>query len=331
MQSIQNIVIEWAILHTADSSYDAPVLASEPISMDDDELRKYFEDHIKSCVKSTQLRMGKISNIEGVVSSSCARMINEGHECFLDVSHALAWWLHKQVSRESGVTVDLAVVPFRDIDTDNRYIALLKLDPMRVFLRREVENGAFEQMLVLPNASHGLGTWAILRTYDEEARYDLLFRATSDDDFWTPDFIECEELATPRQMTKLVLSETAKWLDANSEVISPELAKEIAESVKESAQSDFIDLEELSERVIPNSLMRDNFIGQMLDKGLTETRFEPDSEWAERQSRKTTYVLDDGVSVAGPSDVIDDVVQILPKSDDGKTRLVIESRKFYQK
>jgi hypothetical protein len=331
MQSIQNIVIEWAILHTADSSYDAPSLATEPISMDDDDLRKYFEDHIKSCVKSTQLRMGKLPNPEGLVCSSCARMITEGHDCFLDVSQAIAWWLQKQVTRESGVTVDLAVVPFRDIDTDNRYIALLKLDPMRVFLRKESETGAFEQMLVLPNASHGLTTWAILRTYDEEARYDLLYRASGEDDFWTPDFLECEELATPRQMTKLVLSETAKWLDANAEVISPELAKELAEAVRDSAQSDMMDLEELSERVIPNSLMRDNFVGKMLDKGLTEMRFEPDSEWAERQSRKTTYVLDDGVTVAGPSDVIDGVVQILPKSDDGKTRLVIESKKFYQK
>jgi hypothetical protein len=228
------------------------------------------------------------------------------------------------------VTADLAVCPFTDEDTGTRYIALLKLDPMRVYLRRD-DDSMFEQLLVLPDAAHGLKTWAIVKAWEEEGRYDVAFRASDEDDFWTTAFLECDEIATPRQMTKLVLTETSKWLDANAENISSEVATELSQAVKEGAQSDMLDLEELAERVIPNSVMRDEYIGRMLDKGLTEMKFEPDSTWAERQSRKTTYVLDDGVTVSGPYDVIDDIVQILPKSEDGKTRIVIESKKFYQK
>ncbi|HOM71391.1 MAG TPA: nucleoid-associated protein [Armatimonadota bacterium] len=330
MQSIKNISLEWAIIHTADSAMGSPQLCQEPVELDD-ELRGYFEEHIKSCLRSSQLRMAKYATPEGSVAGACARIIDEGPECFMDVSHAIGWWLHKQVGRENGVTVDLAICPFIDTDSGNRYVALLKLDPMRVYLRRGDRQIDFEQILVLPTASHGLATWALLRPYDEEARYDVLYRASSEDGFWLPSFLECEEIASPRQMTKLVLSETSKWLDANAEAISPEIASDLSKAVKEAAQQDYLDLEELAERVIPNSEMRDDFIGRLLDKGLTETRFEPDTDWAERQSRKTTYVLDDGVTISGPYDVIDDVVQILPKSDDGKTRIVIESRKFYQK
>ena len=136
MQSIQNITLEWAILHTADGGGDAPMLADEPISLDGD-MRAYFEEHIRSCLRSSQLRMGKFFASNGAVTSGCGRMIGEGPDSFLDVSHALAWWLQKQIERADGPAADLAICPFIDTDTKARYIALLKLDPMRVYLRRK--------------------------------------------------------------------------------------------------------------------------------------------------------------------------------------------------
>jgi hypothetical protein len=132
-------------------------------------------------------------------------------------------------------------------------------------------------------------------------------------------------------MTRLVLSETNKWLDANADLVDPGVAADLTRAVRETAQTHMMDLEELAERVIPNSIMREEYIGRMLDKGLTETRFQPDSDWAERQARKTTYVLDHGITITGPSDVIDEVVQLLPKTDDGKTRIVIETKRFREK
>lgn len=330
MQSIQNVVLEWAVVHTADSALDAPNLSDEPVALSED-LRAYFEDHIKSCLKSSQLRMGKFLTSEGAVAAACDRMVAEGPGCFVDVSHAMGWWMHRQVGQANCLTVDLAVCSFVDTDTDDRYVALLKLDPMRVFLRRTDDQISFEQILVLPDAAHGLSTWALVRSWSEDARYDVLYREGNSDGFWTSEFLECEEISSPRQMTRLVLSETGRWLDANSGNISQEVSSELTRSVREAAQQNLIDLEELAERVIPNSVMRDEYIGRLLDKGLTETRFQPDREYAEKQARKTTYVLDDGVTICGPHDVIDDIVQILPKTDDGKTRIVIESKKFYQK
>jgi hypothetical protein len=236
------------------------------------------------------------------------------------------------VGGAASVTADLAVCPFCDPDSGERYVALLKLDPVRVYLRRSDDGRvAFEQILVLPDPSRGLATWALVRRWDEEARYDLLYRANKGDELWVTRFLECDEIATPRQMTRLVVSETGKWLDENAGQVAPEVAQKLVKSVKDAAQADYLDLEELAERVIPNSVLRDEYLGRMLDKGLTETRFEPDRQWAERQSLKTTYLLDDGVTIAGPSDVIDSIVQVLPKTGDGKTRIVIETRRFLQK
>jgi hypothetical protein len=331
MQSIENLTLEWAILHTADSALASPSLSSEPVELDEG-LRAYFEDHIRSCVKSGQLQMGKFLSSGATVADACKRMIDEGPDCFLDVSHAIGWWLHRQVQRENALTADVAVCTFIDLDSGSRYVAILKLDPMRVYLRRGDDKVEFEEILVLPDAAHGLTTWAALRVYDEESRYDVLYRASKEDStLWATSFLECEEIATPKQMTRLVLGETSKFIDANSETINAQVASDLTRAVREAAQTHVIDLEELAEKVIPNEELRDEYIGRLLDKGLTETRFAPDRDYAERQSRKTTYVLDDGVTISGPSDAIDDVVQLMPKTDDGKTRIVIESRKFYQK
>lgn len=330
MQSIREIALEWAILHTADSELESPRLAAGAVELNDD-LRAYFEDHVRVCLRSAQAQMGKFESPEGTVAAACERMISEGPDCCLDVSQAIGWWLHKQIGRQTAVTADAAICTFIDTETRKRYAAILKLDPLRMYLRSSEDPSGFEQILVLPDAAHGLATWAIVRTYDEETRYDVLYRAAKEDDYWAPDFLECQEIATPRQMTRLILSETGKWIDANTGTVSPEVASDLIRAVRETAQTHLLDLEELAERVIPNSVMRDDYIGRMLDKGLTQTRFEPDREWAERQSRKTTYVLDDGVTISGPSDAIDHVVQVLPKTDDGKTRLVIETKRFYQK
>lgn len=329
LTELKDIIIEWAAVHTADSSLGSPILASRGLDLDED-LRDYFETHIISRISSTQARMGKFPGLGKTVAAACERMMAEGSDCFLESSEAIAWWLHQQIGGMSAVTVDLAVCVFQD-ENSQRYIALLKLDPMRMYVRDSSDKNTFEQILVLPDATHGLKTWAIIRPYQEEVRYDLLYAEGKGDEYWHSHFLECEDVATPRQLTKLVIAETGKWLDENAETISPEVASELAKTVKETAKQNLMDLEELAERVIPNSVMRDDYIGRLLDKGLTETRFEPDARWAEQRSRKTTYVLDYGVTISGPSDAIDSVVQMMPKAQDGKTRLVIETKKFYEK
>ncbi len=102
-------------------------------------------------------------------------------------------------------------------------------------------------------------------------------------------------------------------------------------AVRTMAQGDEMDVEAIAAMTLKDEDICEEYIGRLLDKGLTETTFKPDREWAERSARKTTYICDDGVQISGPSDVIDDVVQILPKSADRKTRIVIETKKFQRK
>jgi len=337
MQSIEAIELNRLIIHGISN------LAPEPEIADKEEvltegLRHFFEEHIRNCIKSSSSKTAKFHN-SGATLSTCAAQIVSEPESFAEQCKAIGLWFAHQMEISSQAQTFLAIGLFTDLDTENRYLAALKMDPIKAYVRRSAGPESFEQISILPDPARQLLRFALVRPYSDEHRYDIIFRnqpASRDEDpdtsaMWLEAFLEAYEVATPKKMTQLVVKETENWIAQNEELIDEEAAAKLRNAVRTMVQSEEIDIEAIAENVLPNEVQREDYIGRLLDKGLTETTFTPDRDWAERASRKTTYMCDDGVQVCGPSDVIDDVVQILPKTPDRKTRLVIETRKFAQK
>lgn len=335
MLSIEAIELNRLVIHGINNLADEPEIADKEEVLTEG-LRHFFQEHIRNCIKSASVKTGKFNSGDTTVST-CAAQAIEASDSFLEQAKVIGMWFGHQMLKSSQVQTFLAVGLFTDPDTDQRYIALLKLDPVRAFVKRGTSD--FEQIQILPDPSRQLLRFAIVRPYNDEDRYDLLFRnqpASKDEDpdtssMWQEGFLEAVEVATPKQMTQLVVKETEKWIQANEEQIEEDTAEELRNAVKIMAQSEEMDVEAIAAQVIHDETQREEYIGRLLDKGLTETTFQPDRQWAERTSRKTTYLCDDGVQISGPSDVIDDVVQVLPKTPDRKTRMVIETKKFQQK
>lgn len=337
MQSIQAIELNRLVIHGILNVSEAPEIADKEEVLSEG-LRHFFEEHIRNCIKSMSARTAKFNNPDTTVSTCAARIIEAPDE-FVEQCRVIGMWFAHQMEKSSQIQTFLAIGLFTDLDTEDRYLALLKLDPIKAFVRRSSGNSTFEQVQILPDPSRQLGRFAIVRPYSEDTRYDILFRnqaASRDEDagtsaMWLEGFLEAYEVATPRQMTQLVVRETERWIEANEDQIEDETAEKLRNAVRTLAQSEQMDVEEVAAAAIPDEEKREEYIGRLLDKGLTEMSFRPDREWAERASRRTTYICDEGVRISGPSDVIDDIVQVLPKTPDRKTRLVIETRKFQQK
>jgi len=337
MQSIQAIELNRLVIHGILNVSEAPEIADKEEVLSEG-LRHFFEEHIRNCIKSTSARTAKFNSPDTTVSTCAARIIEAPDE-FIEQCRVIGMWFAHQMEKSSQIQTFLAIGLFTDLDTEDRYLALLKLDPIKAFVRRSGGNSKLEQVQILPDPSRQLGRFAIVRPYSEDTRYDILFRnqtASRDEDpeaskIWLEGFLEAYEVATPRQMTQLVVRETERWIEANEDQIEYETAEKLRNAVRTLAQSEQMDVEEVAAAAIPDEEKREEYIGRLLDKGLTEMSFRPDREWAERASRRTTYICDEGVRISGPSDVIDDIVQVLPKTPDRKTRLVIETRKFQQK
>lgn len=337
MQSIEAIELTRLVIHGISNMADEPEIAQKEEVLTEG-LRHFFEEHIRNCLKSTSAKTGKFNDSSTTVST-CAAKIIERPEDFVEQCRVMGLWFSHQMEKSSQVQTFLAIGLFTDLDTEDRYIAALKMDPIKAYVKRPSGAESFEQISILPDASRQLLRFAIVRPFNDEARYDVLFRnqpASKDEDpdtsaMWLEAFLEAVEVATPRQMTQLVVKETEKWIAQNEEAIEDQAAVQLRNAVRTMAQTEEIDVEAIAAQVLKDENQREEYVGRLLDKGLTETTFTPDRDWAERAARKTTYLCDAGVQLSGPSDAIDEVVQILPKTADRKTRAVIETRKFQQK
>lgn len=335
MQSIEAIELNRLVIHGINNLSDEPDIAEKEEILSEG-LRHFFEEHIRNCVKSSSAKTAKFNSSETTIST-CAAQIIEAPETFVEQCKVIGMWFGHQMEKSAQVQTFLAIALFTDLDTEDRYLALLKMDPVKAFVKRG--GGDFEQLQILPDPSRQLLRYAIARPYGDETRYDVIMRnqpASKDEDpetvqMWLEAFLEATEVATPREMTQLVVKETEKWIAQNEEALEEEEATQLRTAVRTLAQTEEMDVEAIAAEVIKDDRQREEYIGRLLDKGLTETTFAPDRAWAERTARKTTYACDDGVQISGPSDAIDDVVQVLPKTADRKTRVVIETRKFQQK
>ncbi|MGC8861142.1 MAG: nucleoid-associated protein [Armatimonadota bacterium] len=336
MQPIEAIEINRLAIHGISNFSDEPDIADREEVLSEG-LRHFFEEHIRNCAKSPGAKAGKFRGSDRTVSACAAQMMAAPDE-FVEKCAVIGKWFAHQTRLLSDFQTYLAVALFTDPTSEERYLAILKLDPVTAYVRRS-NVADFEQVKILPDPTRHLGRFAILQPYNDDARYDLIFRNQpfwKDEDpesaaIWLDGFLEAEEVATPRQMTQLVMKETERWIESRIDEIGEESAAQLRNAVRTLAQSDELDIEAIASEAIPDENHRGDYIGRLLDRGLTETRFAPDRAWAERASRRTTYLCDDGVQISGPSDVIDDVVQILPRTPDRKTRIVIETRRFVMK
>lgn len=335
MQSIETIQINRIIIHGVNNLAEEPEIA-EREELISEGLRVFFEEHIRTCIKSPSALTAKFRSPDSTIAS-CTAAIIERPDDFVEQAKVIGLWFAHNMGKSGQLQTFLAVISFEDTDLDERYLALLKLDPVRAFVRSGEEK-SFEAIQIMPDPSKALSRFAIVRPFSDEFRYDLLYRNQSSKEedselagMWLDGFLEADDVPTPRHMTQLVVKETERWISQNEDMVEEESAGALRNAVRVMAQSEEMDVEAIAEATIPVPEQRENYVNRLLDKGLPETTFEPDREWAERSARKTTYLCDDGVQVSGPSDVINEVVQVLPRSHDHKTKVVIQTRKFLQK
>lgn len=324
MSKIEALELNRVIVHYTTPS-GSPVMAAEELLVDDG-IRQQFEGYIKKSVNAVSVRTARFAGGDVFMSATASALLDDATQ-LLAASKVIA----QRVSSLNPVEEHIAVALFTDLDTGARYLAVLML-PL-TWSYQMVET-TLQRVATLPDPHKPLGRFAIIAPHCGEERYDILYRNVARKgeeptfaEEWLFVFLDAEDVATPKEMTKLVFTQTDKWI-ASQEGMDAEVARQLHDAVRSVAQADEFDVEQIATAVLKDSAQRDEYIGRLLDKGLTETTFTPDREWAMKQAAKTTYVCDDGVKISGPSDAIDDVVQVLPKTADRKTRVVIETRTF---
>lgn len=333
MLNIEAVDIRKIVIHKIDYEKDRVILSEKYESLGQN-LCEYFTKHIRNIISSSTVRCGKFFSGECTVANCVEKVVEHGED-LLETSKIIAYWFFESFRKEKNRFVYLAFAEFIDAETNKHYVAVLKLDPQANYIFGA--DGAVEQILTFPDTAKAVNRGLIARAYDYNNKYDVIFRNQSvgkgeDPDtcrFFLDSFMEAADVPSPKYLTQLVLKETEKWVGRNAEILSDEEPEALMNTVKALAQSEELDVTEVAQEALKEEEMKVRYINNLLDKGLTETAFEPDRAYAEKVAKKATYVCDFNVKISGTKEALSEIMSFEKK--EGKMEVVLKTDKFTQK
>ncbi len=333
MLSIEAIDVKKICIHKINYSTGELELSEKYESLGQN-LCEYFTQHIRNIISSSTVKTGKFKSPDTTVAK-CVENVIEHAEDLLENSKLITYWFFDTFKKDKANFCFLAFVEFVDVESNARYVAILKLDPQNNYVYNE--EGIVEQITTFPDAGKPINRGLVARAWDQENKYDVVYRNQSvgkgeDPDmcrFFLDDFMETEFVPGPKYLTQLVLKETEKWVDKHSDVLNEEEPENLMNTVKALAQSESMDVTEVANEALEDEEMKVRYINNLLDKGLTETTFVPDRAYAEKVAKKATYTLDYNIKLSGSREGLSEIMSY--EKRDGKTVVELKTGKFIQK
>ena len=333
MLSIEAIDVKRIVIHKINFD-DETIDFSEKYESLGQNLCEYFTQHIRNIIGSSSVKTGKFKSGDCTIAT-CVEKVLVQAEDLLENSKIITYWFFDTIKKDKNKFCFLAFVEFIDVEANKRYVAILKLDPQNNYVFNK--DGIVELITTFPDPNKAINRGIIARPWDYDNKYDLIYRNQSvgkgeDPDmcrFFIEDFMEADDVPSPKYLTQLVLKETEKWVEKNSDILSEDEPEDLMNTVKALAQSEEMDVTEAAQEALKEEEMKVRYINSLLDKGLTDTKFQPDRAYAEKVAKKATYVMDYNVKLSGNKEAIDEIMTF--EKRDGKTFVELKTGKFTQK
>lgn len=333
MLSIEAVDVKRIVIHKINYS-EGNIEFSEKYESLGQNLCDYFAKHIRNIISSSNVKTGKFFSGECTLSVCGDKVINQAED-LLENSKIITYWFFDSFKKDKNNLTYLAFIEFVDAETNKRYISILKLDPQSNYVFSK--EGIVEQITTFPDTNKAINRGIILRPYDYNNKYDVVYRNQSvgkgeDPDtarFFLESFMECEDVPSPKFLTQLVLKETEKWVDKNAEILDSEEPEDLMNTIKALSMSEEMDVTEAANEALKEEEMKVRYINNLLDKGLKDTVFTPDRAYAEKMAKKATYICDFNVKVSGSKEALSEIMTY--EKENGKTIVNLKTSKFVQK
>ena len=175
MLSIEAIDIRKICIHKVNYG-TGEVELSEKYEILSANLSDYFTQHIRNIISSSTAKTGKFKSPDGTVAK-CVENVIENAEDLLENSKIITYWFFDTFKKDRASYCFLAFVEFVDVESNRRYVAILKLDPQNNYVYSD--KGAVEQITTFPDASKPLNRGLVARAFNDENSYDVVYRNQS--------------------------------------------------------------------------------------------------------------------------------------------------------
>lgn len=330
--TVTNCVIDSAVAHVVDNRNDKVVLADLPIDLDD-ELLAFLRTHVVNSVNRSGIAMFNDRDTNNV-SVSCEKIFADPAG-IADHSKVLAERLFLFMKPKTIKPGTLWTILFGDDDSPTRYLALLKMDDLKIYRYRPVTKKGKRTINLrklshtLPHAKIRLDKAAFVVPEEvtdlgyELRVWDKVLPEEQVAGYFT-DFLSFHSPQTNREKTRIFNTEVERWIQQNRAALPPTLAEQDLRDLKRSYLSNNarIGIRRFAQAAFgtKHPQLRANFLNHLRDNGLKDSSFEVEqSEW-NKLSSKFAYRLKSGdntVEIRGEFDEVRAMVEITaPKAND---------------
>jgi hypothetical protein len=142
MGNTSNVTVERAIVHLINHQDQKLTESDVELSLSDDKLREYFNNQVKNAAEDDQTASARFSNAgDQSAINECYKILDD-RESFVSCSKELARLLMKAMGTDARIrpqTATLATCIYTtDAPKENKFLALIKLDPFDGFIEKVV-------------------------------------------------------------------------------------------------------------------------------------------------------------------------------------------------
>ncbi|OPZ89534.1 MAG: nucleoid-associated protein NdpA [Firmicutes bacterium ADurb.Bin419] len=330
------IEIKRAVIHVLDKDSDEPLLNEFELDINED-IQFFLEKHISKSINDDDARKGKFKEGMNVVREVCYRSTSDS-DYFLEGSKDIARQLFKAIKTNNSISsTDLIICLYEDENVPA--VAILKMDYTVSFIHDiEMVESKFKinikkQDISLPGVNQRIQKCAFVLSpavYNDHELIVLDNQIGKDADepvaqFFLHTFLGAELILDGKTCTKILRRETENWVRSKAkegEAYAEEVRGFVNSAIHE---EDEIDIEAFSNKVFGSKVeLRDDFVNNLKEKGLTHEKFEVDHEWVEKKLSKIRLKTNDNIEIVIDYELFGDrdKFEILSNLDGTKTIVI---------
>lgn len=325
-----------AVIHVLDKEADEPLLNEFELDINED-IKGFLEKHITKSVTDDDARKGRFKEGLNIIREVSHR-ISSNKEYFLEGSKDIARQLFKAIKTNSSISsTDLILCLYEDDNVPA--VAILKMDYTVSFIHDiEIVDSKFKinikkQDISLPGVNQRIQKCAFVLSPLIHNDYELVIldnqigKGAEEPiaQFFLQTFLGAELILDSKTCTKILKRETENWVRSKAKEGEP-FAEEVRNFVNTAIhEEDKIDIDAFSNKVFgKKEELRDEFVNNLREKGLTHEKFEVDREWVDKKFSKIRLKTNDNIEIVIDYELFGDrdKFEIVSNTDGTKTIVI---------
>jgi len=334
LRNIDEIIINKVYISALDKENNALLLSEAELELNE-ETYEYFEKHILRCIRDDEAKPGRFEGEVNIVKE-LSKEIFEEEDSFIPNSKKLAQFLFKCMGNDDKEPSGDFAVCHCD-SQQGLFLALLKLNYSNSYTHF-VKQGDHSVIIDigtnktgLPGMGQKLSRAAFIKKpISQQEEYDFLIYDKQQEGYFCQAFIKISPVRDRRENTRIIQKTSENFARRAFKDNAQEaegFRKKLTETLM---QEDRLNVETLTENLIPSPERRAEYKAALVNEGISETDVSIDREWAEKKLKRKRLKVDKSIELYIDDEAYNDKDKFqIKRNGDGTIDIILKNVKNY--